>query len=177
MLLAAKYMYREGVCHPDMDVSNLLVTANGKHVLSSDLAMAIAIPANGIPPLGRRWGKQEFIAPEIYSQRENCCALQVMIWSCVCNLFCLMAGKWLHERPDDADLGYRYATSGAFVRPGIPDFLEPHQRKAFEQDILSQVQQMSPQLRDFFDCSFREDPSERLTLHQIWQHEWMEMGE
>ena len=165
-------MQKNGVCHRDLSLENILVDENTK-ALVIDLGMCIRIPYNSksgiqdevvevsagtlrklIHPQGR-CGKQNYISPEILANTEPFDGFAVDIWAAGIVLFIMLVGLPPFEVASREDPRFELICRG-----GLHQLVERWQRP------------ISPDAIDLLQNMLRENPCDRLSLFQVMNHPW-----
>ena len=160
-----------GICHRDISLENLLL--HDRSCLIMDFGMCCRIPYSNIPndcsdfiPRGRRgnrllfradapMGKLRYMAPEIYA-RQPFDGHAVDLWSVAVMLFMMVTGSDAWEVPSRVNNIFTDLTSGQMHR-----------------HLAGPVFGLTPEILDLLGKMMFFDPTDRLSLEQIIQHEWM----
>eukprot|EP00567_Pseudictyota_dubia_P000075 CAMPEP_0197466280 /NCGR_PEP_ID=MMETSP1175-20131217/64968_1 /TAXON_ID=1003142 /ORGANISM="Triceratium dubium, Strain CCMP147" /LENGTH=431 /DNA_ID=CAMNT_0043002313 /DNA_START=119 /DNA_END=1415 /DNA_ORIENTATION=- len=107
ILECVEYLQRHGVCHGDISAENVLIH-NGRCILI-DLGCCFRVPAVQYPdgqrrrtmlrPFPQRFGKGEYMAPEIFFLRFNFDGYAIDIWSAGVTLFHMLTGDLIEHTP------------------------------------------------------------------------------
>ncbi|KAK1744707.1 serine/threonine-protein kinase [Skeletonema marinoi] len=172
LLNALYHMQKNGVCHRDLSLENILVDENTK-ALVIDLGMCIRIPYNSqsgnqdevvdvsegtlrklIYPQGQ-CGKPNYISPEILENADPFDGFAVDVWAAGVVLFIMLVGLPPFELASRDDPRFRLISRG-----GLHQLVERWQRP------------ISPDAIDLLQNMLRENPRDRLSLFQVMNHPW-----
>jgi 5'-AMP-activated protein kinase catalytic alpha subunit len=152
---AVLYCHSKGVSHRDLKPENLLLDANGDLKIS-DFGLSALVRGDGDQTraelLHTTCGTPNYVAPEVLAD-NGYDGPAADTWSCGVILYVLLAGFLPFDEP---------TMSALFRKIGKADFSYP---TWFE-----------PEVRDLLDRIMVVDPSTRLTLEQILEHAWMQVG-
>ena len=165
-------MQKNGVCHRDLSLENILIDENTK-ALVIDLGMCLRIPYNSqsgsqeevvdasggtlrklIYPQGQ-CGKPNYISPEILENSEPFDGFAVDVWAAGVVLFIMLVGLPPFELASRDDPRFRLICRG-----GLHQLVERWQRP------------ISPEAIDLLQNMLRENPRDRLSLFQVMNHPW-----
>lgn len=177
-LLNALYeLQKNGVCHRDISLENILVDQNTK-ALVIDLGMCIRIPYNSptgfndptvhdasagtlrrlILPQGQ-CGKPNYISPEVLKNSDVFDGFAIDIWAAGIVLFIMLVGLPPFEWASTEDPRFRLISRG-----GLQQLVEQWQRP------------ISLQAVDLLQGMLKEDPRHRLSMFEILNHPWVTDG-
>uniref|UniRef100_A0A7S4N5E3 Protein kinase domain-containing protein n=1 Tax=Odontella aurita TaxID=265563 RepID=A0A7S4N5E3_9STRA len=98
-----EYLQRQGVCHGDISAENVLIR-NGRCILI-DLGCCFRVPRAQnwqrvmSRPFQQRFGKNEYMAPEIFFLQFNFDGFAIDIWSAGVTLFHMLTGDLIERTP------------------------------------------------------------------------------
>ncbi|KAH6646969.1 hypothetical protein BKA67DRAFT_684429 [Truncatella angustata] len=145
ILSALDYCHSFNICHRDLKPENILLTTTGQ-VKIADFGMA-AIQQSPSHKLKTACGSPHYAAPELVDRKQNgYSGATVDVWSCGVILYaCLCACLPF----DDADMGRLLAKA----------------RKA----IYPEPRHLSPGVKSLLRKILKPNPSQRITISQIWE--------
>eukprot|EP00435_Cladocopium_sp_Y103_P047133 s2313_g13.t1 len=152
---AVDHLHRTGIMHRDLKPENILVNSQ-KQLVLSDFGCSIFAPtAKGM------CGTPYYAAPETFSNMEYTC--HVDWWSTGALCYEVLSGKipFVPLQAPPPCYGKALAAIVAEIRDGADKLLFPA---------------VSAQARDFVRSLLRQNPLQRLTLHGIVKHPWMQCG-
>jgi len=181
LLEGISHLQIHGICHRDLSPENVMLVqsdANGDRSLIIDMGMCLKLPysaddgtdrvthyADGsiprlIKPQGM-YGKRKYMAPEIF-RNGVFDGFSVDIWAAGTVLFFMLTGC-TYEIPSHEDLVYQLLiqNTGELIR------------RLITSRIISQSVCISVEAIDLLQNIFREDPRDRYTLSEIFQHPWI----
>lgn len=163
-------MQRNGVCHRDMSLENILVHRMETSMIM-DLGMCLRVPyptpdgrgSGGVTEGTLRrlvtkcvpCGKYNYMAPEIF-KGQDFDGFAIDLWGAGVILFMMLTGLPPFEVPSYEDARYRQ-----IVRGGLENMLRSWNRP------------VSPEAADLMQNMLREDPRERLSLNEVRDHPWV----
>ncbi|OEU22219.1 ser/thr kinase [Fragilariopsis cylindrus CCMP1102] len=166
-------LQKNGICHRDMSLENLLVHKDGALVI--DMGMCLLVPyceedptmCCGLGRLGRRHlirpqgtcGKWIYMSPEIYRNEEPFDGFAVDMWATGVILFLMLTGFPPWERACQTDERFHYMTAGYLVQ------MLTEWEIGLSSDGMDLLQRM-----------LFLDPKDRLSLDQVRAHPWMVNG-
>jgi len=159
ILCGIDFLHRNGICHRDISLENLLVHENSSLII--DLGMCLRLPSNRrlISPQGT-CGKWHYMSPEIALNRVFD-GYAVDLWSAGVILFLMLTGIPPWERPLLADERFRYMTAG-YLAPILSEWAQQ-----------SPNLEVSPEAMDLLQKMLWFQPKERLSLRQVRAHPWI----
>lgn len=153
-----------GISHRDVSLENLLI--HDGNILVIDMGMSLRIPCID-PRTKQRFlvhpqgtcGKWHYMSPEICRNREPFDGHAVDLWAAGVILFLMLTGFPPWEQPRLTDERFRFMTNGYLVQ------------------MLTEWQVgLSADAMDLLQRMFWIDPTDRLSLEQVWAHPWMMNG-
>mmetsp|Transcript_29858 Transcript_29858/g.59499 ORF Transcript_29858/g.59499 Transcript_29858/m.59499 type:complete len:567 (+) Transcript_29858:178-1878(+) len=154
-----------GVSHRDMSLENLLVQEG--NVLVIDMGMCLRVPY--LNPVNKRQrlliqpqgtcGKWHYMSPEICKNKEPFDGHAVDLWGAGVILFLMLTGFPPWEKPILTDERFKYMSNGYLVQ------MLTEWKVGLSADAMDLLQRM-----------FWLDPTDRLSLEQVWAHPWMMNG-
>lgn len=138
------YLHKEGICHRDLKLSNVIVGHNQKIKL-----IDFGFAENNPGKLKESCGTLSYMAPELIKKQEYV-GKKVDIWALGVILFRLVTGKFPFGKDEDMDIKTRICEG----RPVYPHFV-------------------SAECRDLLDGCFRIDPRSRLSIDDVLDSEWL----
>ncbi|KAL3805000.1 hypothetical protein ACHAW5_011194 [Stephanodiscus triporus] len=163
LLRCLSCLKKAGVCHRDLSLDNILVH-DGK-ILLIDMGMCLRVPVDNIS--GRRFlihpqgmcGKWHYMSPEVCKNQLPFDGPAVDLWAAGVILFLMLTGFPPWERPDLTDKRFMYMSNGYLVQ------------------MLTEWQVgLSADAMDLLQRMFWLDPTDRLSLEQVYAHPWMSRG-
>ncbi|RMX45000.1 hypothetical protein pdam_00021506, partial [Pocillopora damicornis] len=144
VLSAVDFMHLQGILHRDVKGGNVLVDETGQHVKLADFGTSIRCESflqDNIPR-----GTEPFMSPEMC--RSECHSFSTDIWSIMCLLYQLLAGRPPWVDSCHGSLIYRIGT--AKEPPSSPP--------------------CSPEVEDLFSQGFILKPADRKTARELLRH-------
>jgi len=170
--LATLQMHK--ICHRDLSLENLLVSDDGLRVMIMDLGMAIPVPygdeeeREGSHTRQRRMilpqgicGKPVYISPEVLKNNTSFDGFAVDLWAAAVILLIMLIGGEPWPYPDDSAVSYRSITGPNCQIRRVLEHWKVH---------------LSDSAIDLLSKMLQADPSRRLSLEEIMQHEWVVNG-
>lgn len=172
LLNALFHLQKNGVCHRDISLENILVDDNTK-ALVIDLGMCVRVPFNSpdgsdtvvdasagtirklILPQGQ-CGKPNYISPEVLQNSEPFDGFAVDLWAAGIVLFIMIVGLPPFEWASADDPRYRLICRG-----GLRQLVQQWQRP-ISADAIDLLQHM-----------LKENPRDRLSLFEVMHHPWV----
>ena len=153
------YCHRMGVCHRDIKLENLLLSADGTLKIT-DLGFSTQF-TNGSPK--SVVGTALYVAPEVVL-RDGCeyNGEAADVWSMGIILYLLTAGRFPFNRGHVGGVG-----------PGMSRL----SKERFRNDNFRVFEHFSPALTSLLRRILCADPSRRATIAEIRRHEWYTEGE
>ncbi|KAL7579825.1 hypothetical protein ACA910_021953 [Epithemia clementina (nom. ined.)] len=187
------YLERKGIHHRDLSPDNFIFLEPDRIVVM-DLAMSVRIPVD--PTTGQRtliqamgvFGTPAFMSPEIYNNFEVFDGISADLWSALLILYGMLTNVPLYHLPDAvADISYRfYVVAGGITQNPTNELILEILSDVFDESDEQRIQQrttlikqsqahlgMSPRAKDLFHHFFRISPSERLTLAQVMESDYV----
>lgn len=149
LLFALQYCHAKGVVHRDIKLENILLDSEGNVKL-------IDFGLSGYFVAGKKMkchcGSPSYAAPEIVNRKEYDAPL-VDVWSLGVVLFATMAGQLPFHAKEKKELS-RKIVAGVYKTPSA----------------------MSSAAKDLLSKMICLDTEKRITLDQIWFHQWLKNG-
>ena len=192
------YLERRGIHHRDLSPDNFLFL-EPDHLVVMDLAMSVRIPVD--EQTGRRtliramgtFGTPAFMSPEIYKNFQVFDGISADLWSAVLILYGMLTNVPLYRRPDaQTDISYRfYVLAGGITQNPVNELIveilndllyEPgdQEQQRNRHILLDQSQAhlgLPPRAQNLFHNFFRINPSERWTLAQVMESDYVQLEE
>ncbi|MBA0652310.1 hypothetical protein Goklo_019577 [Gossypium klotzschianum] len=154
-LVAVKYIERgdKQVCHRDLKLENTLLDGSPAPRLKiCDFGYSKSSVLHSQPK--STVGTPAYIAPEVL-QRQEYDGKIADVWSCGVTLYVMLVGAYPFEDPDEPKDFRKTIQRILSVQYSIPDFV-----------------QISPECRHLISRIFVADPTARITIPEIRNHEW-----
>ncbi|XP_052479238.1 serine/threonine-protein kinase SRK2I isoform X2 [Gossypium raimondii] len=146
LLSGVSYCHAMQVCHRDLKLENTL--------LDGSPAPRLKICDFGYSKPKSTVGTPAYIAPEVL-QRQEYDGKIADVWSCGVTLYVMLVGAYPFEDPDEPKDFRKTIQRILSVQYSIPDFV-----------------QISPECRHLISRIFVADPTARITIPEIRNHEW-----
>lgn len=148
-----EYLHDRDICHKDIKLENLLLTADGKNIKLCDFGFAAAFTSSEVNKLR---GTPTYFAPEVIKKNVQY-PPAIDIWCCGILMFVMLYGMYPFEDPcekrNQVSL-IRNICRGYFTFP-----IEP---------------KVSPECKDLICQLLRRDPQERPCIKDIKNHPWFD---
>ncbi|KAL7570012.1 hypothetical protein ACA910_017056 [Epithemia clementina (nom. ined.)] len=184
------YLERKGIHHRDLSPDNFIFLEPDRIVVM-DLAMSVRIPVD--PTTRQRtlihamgaFGTRAFMSPEIYTNFQVFDGISADLWSALLILYSMLTNVPLYHLPDAvADMSFRYyVVARGITQNPINELImeiESELDESYEPRIKQQSQAhlgLSPRVKDLFHHFFRINPSERWTLAQVMESDYVRFEE
>ena len=148
-----------GMCHRDLSLENLML--HGNNALIIDMGMCLRVPMMDGP------SKQRFlITPQGVCGKWHCMSPEICnntafdghavdLWATGVILFIMLMGYPPWEKPQMSDERFKFMTQGYLVN------MLTEWKTGLTGDAMDLLQRM-----------FWLDPTDRLSLEQVWAHPW-----
>mmetsp|Transcript_120 Transcript_120/g.281 ORF Transcript_120/g.281 Transcript_120/m.281 type:complete len:475 (+) Transcript_120:58-1482(+) len=147
------YLHKQGIIHRDLKPENLLLTSDGQcKIADFGIAQKLELEKKQSASISNMQGTHQFMAPEMISESKYNGFL-IDVWAFGVCLYIFVCGN-LPFWGDNADSVFDVITNKPL---SIPDTVSP---------------EMAEVLRKIME----KDPKKRLTMEQICQEEWFDMG-
>eukprot|EP00698_Gefionella_okellyi_P017190 TRINITY_DN4990_c0_g1_i2.p1 TRINITY_DN4990_c0_g1~~TRINITY_DN4990_c0_g1_i2.p1 ORF type:complete len:557 (-),score=71.52 TRINITY_DN4990_c0_g1_i2:208-1878(-) len=156
LISGVAHCHSRGVCHLDLKPENLLLDENESLRICDFGLSAVCTSPSGEPVLQRAikiHNPTSYTAPEVLRAVEYSGQL-ADIWSCGVILFVMLTGRfpWNVAQPTDK----------FFHKLTIDDYTYPQHLSEEAEDLLAGI--------------FVIEPQERMTLDDVWKHDWLQLG-
>ncbi|TYJ08127.1 hypothetical protein E1A91_A11G053200v1 [Gossypium mustelinum] len=153
LLSGVSYCHAMQVCHRDLKLENTLLDGSPAPRLKiCDFGYSKSSVLHSQPK--STVGTPAYIAPEVL-QRQEYDGKIADVWSCGVTLYVMLVGAYPFEDPD-----------------GPKDFRKTIQRILSVQYSIPDFVQISPECRHLISRIFVADPTARITIPEIRNHEW-----
>ena len=192
------YLEQKGIHHRDLSPDNFIFL-EPDHLVVMDLAMSVRIPVDAntgnrtlIRAMGT-FGTHAFMSPEIYNNFQVFDGISADLWSALLILYAMLTNVPLYRRPDaQTDISYRfYVVAGGITHNPtnelIVEILNDVLDEAADQEqlqnrhiLLDQSQAhlgLPPKAQTLFNHFFHINPSERWTLAQVMESDYVQFDE
>ncbi|MBA0712033.1 hypothetical protein Golax_011158 [Gossypium laxum] len=154
-LVAVKYIERgeKQVCHRDLKLENTLLDGSPAPRLKiCDFGYSKSSVLHSQPK--STVGTPAYIAPEVLLKKEYDGKI-ADVWSCGVTLYVMLVGAYPFEDPEDPKNFHKTIHRILNVQYSIPDYVH-----------------ISPECRHLISRIFVADPSKRISIPEIRNHEW-----
>jgi len=159
VLHGLQYLHKQGVVHRDLSLENLLVD-QGSRCIIIDFGMCVLLDRPAEPNVWvhrqRACGKPNYMAPEIYDQKDFI-APSIDLWALGVILFIMLTGVPPVEKPWPLDRRYNFIVEGRL-------------RELME---VWGINNLTTDAVDLLVGLLQADPRARLTTDQIIAHPWV----
>ncbi|KAK7386470.1 hypothetical protein VNO78_26717 [Psophocarpus tetragonolobus] len=153
LISGVSYCHAMQVCHRDLKLENTLLDGSPAPRLKiCDFGYSKSSVLHSQPK--STVGTPAYIAPEVLLKQEYDGKL-ADVWSCGVTLYVMLVGAYPFEDPNEPK-----------------DFRKTIQRILSVQYSIPDCVQISPECRHLISRIFVFDPVERITMSEIWNHEW-----
>ncbi|MBA0831370.1 hypothetical protein Goarm_015841 [Gossypium armourianum] len=153
LLSGVSYCHAMQVCHRDLKLENTLLDGSPAPRLKiCDFGYSKSSVLHSQPK--STVGTPAYIAPEVL-QRQEYDGKIADVWSCGVTLYVMLVGAYPFEDPDEPKDFRKTIQRILSVQYSIPDFV-----------------QISPECRHLISRIFVADPTARITIPEIRNHEW-----
>ncbi|KAL2573947.1 hypothetical protein AAZV13_17G160200 [Glycine max] len=153
LISGVSYCHAMQVCHRDLKLENTLLDGSPAPRLKiCDFGYSKSSVLHSQPK--STVGTPAYIAPEVLLKQEYDGKL-ADVWSCGVTLYVMLVGAYPFEDPNEPK-----------------DFRKTIQRVLSVQYSIPDGVQISPECRHLISRIFVFDPAERITMSEIWNHEW-----
>ncbi|RDX71246.1 Serine/threonine-protein kinase SAPK10, partial [Mucuna pruriens] len=153
LISGVSYCHAMQVCHRDLKLENTLLDGSPAPRLKiCDFGYSKSSVLHSQPK--STVGTPAYIAPEVLLKQEYDGKI-ADVWSCGVTLYVMLVGAYPFEDPNEPK-----------------DFRKTIQRILSVQYSIPDCVQISPQCRHLISRIFVFDPAERITMSEIWNHEW-----
>lgn len=141
------YLHKHNIVHRDMTLTNLLLTKDMR-VKIADFGLATQLNSRDEKHM-TMCGTPNYISPEVATRSSH--GLETDLWGLGCLLYTLLVG----HPPFDTD-----AIKSTLTKVVMSDFSFPNY--------------LSNKSKDLINCLLRKNPRERIDLHGVLNHEFMQ---
>ncbi|KAG5028667.1 hypothetical protein JHK87_012181 [Glycine soja] len=153
LISGVSYCHAMQVCHRDLKLENTLLDGSSAPRLKiCDFGYSKSSVLHSQPK--STVGTPAYIAPEVLLKQEYDGKL-ADVWSCGVTLYVMLVGAYPFEDPNEPK-----------------DFRKTIQRVLSVQYSIPDGVQISPECGHLISRIFVFDPAERITMSEIWNHEW-----
>ncbi|KAK7263089.1 hypothetical protein RJT34_30673 [Clitoria ternatea] len=153
LISGVSYCHAMQVCHRDLKLENTLLDGSPAPRLKiCDFGYSKSSVLHSQPK--STVGTPAYIAPEVLLKQEYDGKL-ADVWSCGVTLYVMLVGAYPFEDPNEPKDFRKTIQRILSVQYSIPDFV-----------------QISPECCHLISRIFVFDPAERITMSEIWNHEW-----
>ncbi|KAK8268228.1 hypothetical protein V6Z12_D11G052600 [Gossypium hirsutum] len=153
LLSGVSYCHAMQVCHRDLKLENTLLDGSPAPRLKiCDFGYSKSSVLHSQPK--STVGTPAYIAPEVL-QRQEYDGKIADVWSCGVTLYVILVGAYPFEDPDEPKDFRKTIQRILSIQYSIPDFV-----------------QISPECRHLISRIFVADPTARITIPEIRNHEW-----
>ncbi|MED6185311.1 Serine/threonine-protein kinase srk2i [Stylosanthes scabra] len=153
LISGVSYCHAMQVCHRDLKLENTLLDGSPAPRLKiCDFGYSKSSVLHSQPK--STVGTPAYIAPEVLLKQEYDGKI-ADVWSCGVTLYVMLVGAYPFEDPNEPKDFRKTIQRILSVQYSIPDFV-----------------QISPECRRLISRIFVFDPAERITMSEIWNHEW-----
>ncbi|KHN23689.1 Serine/threonine-protein kinase SAPK10 [Glycine soja] len=153
LISGVSYCHAMQVCHRDLKLENTLLDGSSAPRLKiCDFGYSKSSVLHSQPK--STVGTPAYIAPEVLLKQEYDGKL-ADVWSCGVTLYVMLVGAYPFEDPNEPK-----------------DFRKTIQRVLSVQYSIPGGVQISPECGHLISRIFVFDPAERITMSEIWNHEW-----
>ncbi|KAK7346517.1 hypothetical protein VNO80_21038 [Phaseolus coccineus] len=153
LISGVSYCHAMQVCHRDLKLENTLLDGSPAPRLKiCDFGYSKSSVLHSQPK--STVGTPAYIAPEVLLKQEYDGKL-ADVWSCGVTLYVMLVGAYPFEDPNEPK-----------------DFRKTIQRILSVQYAIPDCVQISQECRHLISRIFVFDPAERITMSEIWNHEW-----
>ncbi|XP_061363525.1 serine/threonine-protein kinase SRK2I [Gastrolobium bilobum] len=153
LISGVSYCHAMQVCHRDLKLENTLLDGSPAPRLKiCDFGYSKSSVLHSQPK--STVGTPAYIAPEVLLRQEYDGKI-ADVWSCGVTLYVMLVGAYPFEDPNEPKDFRKTIQRILSVQYSIPDFV-----------------QISPECRHLISRIFVFDPAERITMPEIWNHEW-----
>ncbi|KAG4118947.1 hypothetical protein ERO13_D11G049200v2 [Gossypium hirsutum] len=153
LLSGVSYCHAMQVCHRDLKLENTLLDGSPAPRLKiCDFGYSKSSVLHSQPK--STVGTPAYIAPEVL-QRQEYDGKIADVWSCGVTLYVMLVGAYPFEDPDEPKDFRKTIQRILSIQYSIPDFV-----------------QISPECRHLISRIFVADPTARITIPEIRNHEW-----
>ncbi|KOM29564.1 hypothetical protein LR48_Vigan727s002300 [Vigna angularis] len=153
LISGVSYCHAMQVCHRDLKLENTLLDGSQAPRLKiCDFGYSKSSVLHSQPK--STVGTPAYIAPEVLLKQEYDGKL-ADVWSCGVTLYVMLVGAYPFEDPNEPK-----------------DFRKTIQRILSVQYAIPDCVQISQECRHLISRIFVFDPAERITMSEIWNHEW-----
>ena len=151
-------LHAAGICHRDLSLENIVLHDNHRCQII-DFGMSLRMPQNSDYMSAQgACGKLFYMAPEVY-QNKSFNGRAIDVWSAGAMIFMMLVGSPPCSRPDHSDELFNWIANGKMASL-----------------FRSWGLRISPEAIDLMEGMLCVDPQRRLTLKQIKEHPWMNVG-
>jgi serine/threonine protein kinase len=155
LISAVDHCHKNNISHRDIKLENILINQN--IIKLTDFGYACRIDD---PDIKKRVGTMTYIAPEILLDTESD-LIKSDIWACGVVLYILVCGQYPFEWGED------------------PDINTPESHKHITHNILNLKytlpEHLSEECKDLIKQIFVINPTDRISIHKIWNSKWLNM--
>ncbi|KAI4327490.1 hypothetical protein L6164_019943 [Bauhinia variegata] len=153
LISGVSYCHAMQVCHRDLKLENTLLDGSEAPRLKiCDFGYSKSSVIHSQPK--STVGTPAYIAPEVLLRQEYDGKV-ADVWSCGVTLYVMLVGSYPFEDPNEPKDFRKTIQRILSVQYSIPDFVD-----------------ISPQCRHLISRIFVSDPAERISIPEIWNHEW-----
>ncbi|XWS29376.1 hypothetical protein CRYUN_Cryun24cG0024200 [Craigia yunnanensis] len=153
LISGVSYCHAMQVCHRDLKLENTLLDGSPAPRLKiCDFGYSKSSVLHSQPKSTA--GTPAYIAPEVLQRKEYDGKI-ADVWSCGVTLYVMLVGAYPFEDPDEPKDFWKTIQRILTVQYSIPDFV-----------------QISPECRHLISRIFVADPTARITIPEIRNHEW-----
>jgi len=159
ILEGVRYIHERIVCHRDMSLENVLVTASQCRIIDFGMSLKKPVSPTGQPLLilpSGQCGKKNYMSPEIFANKEPFDGLAVDLWACAVMLFIMLTGVPPFELPTSNDMRFKMVNSG-----GLAEMLRMWNISISDGAV------------DLLQKMLVREPAKRLTLSGVMAHPWV----
>jgi serine/threonine protein kinase len=156
-------LHTAGITHRDLSLENVMIHKDRAVII--DMGMSLNVPFDHnrqrrlITPQGAA-GKMKYMAPEVYANHEGGFdGYQIDLWAVGVIMYIMLTGEVPWQMPHHSDLKFAKFTDG-WIEPYLKNQGFPISANAL--CLLQRMLWLNPQ--------------DRLCLHQVRAHPWMQMG-
>uniref|UniRef100_A0A7S1W0K7 non-specific serine/threonine protein kinase n=1 Tax=Neobodo designis TaxID=312471 RepID=A0A7S1W0K7_NEODS len=150
LILAVKYCHKQGIAHRDLKPENLLLDKAG-HIKISDFGLANLTNDSG-DLMSTVCGTPNYVAPEVIRD-QGYSGFSADVWSCGIILYVMMSG---HQAFDD---------------PNVKALFNKIERGEYQMSRY-----FTEGAKDLISKILVVDAAKRLTIEEIIQHPWFQVG-
>lgn len=160
ILECVEYLQRNGVCHGDISAENVLIRHDRCILIDLGCCFRVPVAPNGqrrvmSRPFRQRFGKNEYMAPEIFFLRFNFDGYAIDVWSAGVTLFHMLTGELIERSP-----------VWAVVHHNLDNFIRQNPR-------LQIVTQRLNGVACHLIHQMLREPTSRFTLRDVMMSAWV----